>query len=295
MDPTLLAQGGVPPVTESVIVQLIKALVIFVVILQIVPMVLLAERKLLGRFQNRYGPNRVGPHGMMQPLADIVTGAAGAKAAQMTDGASGGGEIADGQGAGAGQGAVRAAQGGRDDRPAVPDGGRADDRAAAPQRRVGSRPEQQSGLGVASVDDREHEGREAVLGGVVERGAVLDEQVDAGRELVEGAPHRRHQELALVGQQQSPVEAPEQQRAEMLLQRLDLMADRGLGHVELVGGAGEAQMARRGLDDRTDTQVAGLRGRPPADLVGELGGSLGELVAARERALHALQSEPAVP
>ena len=35
-------------------------------------MVLIAERKLLGRFQSRYGPNRVGPFGFLQPLADIV-------------------------------------------------------------------------------------------------------------------------------------------------------------------------------------------------------------------------------
>ena len=28
------------------------------------------ERKGLGRFQNRYGPNRVGPYGLLQPLAD---------------------------------------------------------------------------------------------------------------------------------------------------------------------------------------------------------------------------------
>ncbi len=53
-------------------VQIIKAVIIFAVGLQLVPVVLLAERKLLGRFQNRYGPNRVGPFGALQPLADII-------------------------------------------------------------------------------------------------------------------------------------------------------------------------------------------------------------------------------
>ncbi|MDQ3850535.1 MAG: NADH-quinone oxidoreductase subunit NuoH [Actinomycetota bacterium] len=53
-------------------VQIIKSVVIFAVALQVVPIVLLAERKLLGRFQNRYGPNRVGPGGLLQPLADII-------------------------------------------------------------------------------------------------------------------------------------------------------------------------------------------------------------------------------
>jgi NADH-quinone oxidoreductase subunit H len=37
-----------------------------------VPLVLILERKLLGRFQSRYGPNRVGPFGLFQPLADIL-------------------------------------------------------------------------------------------------------------------------------------------------------------------------------------------------------------------------------
>jgi NADH-quinone oxidoreductase subunit H len=52
--------------------QVIKSIVLFAVGLQIVPLVLIAERKLLGRFQNRYGPNRVGPFGLVQPLADIL-------------------------------------------------------------------------------------------------------------------------------------------------------------------------------------------------------------------------------
>ncbi len=53
-------------------IQVIKAVVIFAIALQLVPVVLLAERKLLGRFQARYGPNRVGPYGALQPLADIL-------------------------------------------------------------------------------------------------------------------------------------------------------------------------------------------------------------------------------
>ena len=44
---------------------------IFAVVFQLVPIVLLVERKLLGRFQHRYGPNRVGPFGILQPMADI--------------------------------------------------------------------------------------------------------------------------------------------------------------------------------------------------------------------------------
>jgi NADH-quinone oxidoreductase subunit H len=53
-------------------IQILKGIVIFAVGLQLVPIVLLAERKLLGRFQQRYGPNRVGPFGAIQPLADIL-------------------------------------------------------------------------------------------------------------------------------------------------------------------------------------------------------------------------------
>src|SRR5213082_3949063 len=53
-------------------IQIIKAIVVFAVGLQLVPLVLIAERKLLGRFQARYGPNRVGPYGFLQPLADIL-------------------------------------------------------------------------------------------------------------------------------------------------------------------------------------------------------------------------------
>jgi NADH-quinone oxidoreductase subunit H len=52
-------------------IQILKALVIFAVVFNLVPIALLGERKILGRFQHRYGPNRVGPFGIMQPMADI--------------------------------------------------------------------------------------------------------------------------------------------------------------------------------------------------------------------------------
>ncbi len=53
-------------------VQIVKALLIFAVALGILPLLIVYERKLLGRFQGRYGPNRVGPYGALQPLADIL-------------------------------------------------------------------------------------------------------------------------------------------------------------------------------------------------------------------------------
>jgi NADH-quinone oxidoreductase subunit H len=66
---TVLAEVGY---YEEWWVQILKAIIVFAVGLQLVPVVLIAERKLLGRFQARYGPNRVGPYGALQPMADIV-------------------------------------------------------------------------------------------------------------------------------------------------------------------------------------------------------------------------------
>jgi NADH-quinone oxidoreductase subunit H len=53
-------------------IQIVKALVIFGVVFAVLPILVVYERKLLGRFQNRYGPNRVGPFGLLQPMAEIV-------------------------------------------------------------------------------------------------------------------------------------------------------------------------------------------------------------------------------
>jgi NADH-quinone oxidoreductase subunit H len=56
---------------EATWIMVVKSLVIFAVIFAILPLMTVLERKLIGRFQHRYGPNRVGPFGILQPLADV--------------------------------------------------------------------------------------------------------------------------------------------------------------------------------------------------------------------------------
>jgi NADH-quinone oxidoreductase subunit H len=57
---------------ETFLVILIKAVVVVFVVITGFAYTLLWERKLIGRFQARYGPNRAGPVGYLQPLADVV-------------------------------------------------------------------------------------------------------------------------------------------------------------------------------------------------------------------------------
>src|SRR3954447_12742343 len=58
--------------TEPWWVSLIKAAVIVNLIMVAFAYTTWLERKLLGRMQNRYGPNRAGPFGLLQPFADLI-------------------------------------------------------------------------------------------------------------------------------------------------------------------------------------------------------------------------------
>jgi NADH:ubiquinone oxidoreductase subunit 1 (chain H) len=51
---------------------LVKLGIILGVVLTAAAYLVLMERKLLARMQLRYGPNRVGPFGLLQPLADVI-------------------------------------------------------------------------------------------------------------------------------------------------------------------------------------------------------------------------------
>jgi NADH-quinone oxidoreductase subunit H len=51
---------------------IVKLSVILIILLTVAAYLVWAERKLLGRMQARYGPNRAGKFGLLQPLADLV-------------------------------------------------------------------------------------------------------------------------------------------------------------------------------------------------------------------------------
>jgi NADH-quinone oxidoreductase subunit H len=52
------------------LLSLVKIVVVLVILLTAVAYTVLVERKVVGRIQNRWGPSRVGPFGLLQPLAD---------------------------------------------------------------------------------------------------------------------------------------------------------------------------------------------------------------------------------
>ena len=57
---------------EFIVISLIKAAVIFAVLMTTLAYLQWVERKVIAHIQVRPGPYRVGPHGLLQPLADVI-------------------------------------------------------------------------------------------------------------------------------------------------------------------------------------------------------------------------------
>src|SRR5256714_5904438 len=57
---------------KHLLLLMVGILIAFTVVMTLVAYTVLAERRVLGFIQGRLGPNRVGPGGLLQPLADLL-------------------------------------------------------------------------------------------------------------------------------------------------------------------------------------------------------------------------------
>ena len=64
--------GHAPNWLVQIVSSLLNIFVLLGVFLTLFALMSVLERKILGRMQNRYGPNRVGPFGLFQPVADGI-------------------------------------------------------------------------------------------------------------------------------------------------------------------------------------------------------------------------------
>ncbi|SHJ63027.1 NADH-quinone oxidoreductase subunit NuoH [Desulfofundulus thermosubterraneus] len=69
---TYLAGAGVPPLASEFIVMVVKLLAVIIFVSLNVVWLVYMERKVAAYIQCRIGPNRVGPKGLLQTVADVV-------------------------------------------------------------------------------------------------------------------------------------------------------------------------------------------------------------------------------
>jgi len=68
----ILTSWGMPDLVAQVLVGFLGVLVLLSLLMVLDIFLVWVERKVVSRFQDRIGPNRVGPFGLIQPFADII-------------------------------------------------------------------------------------------------------------------------------------------------------------------------------------------------------------------------------
>ncbi len=68
----LLISIGIDAVITNIVLTVIAAALLGTLVGLVAIITIWAERKLLARVQDRLGPNRVGPYGLLQSIADVL-------------------------------------------------------------------------------------------------------------------------------------------------------------------------------------------------------------------------------